>query len=633
MGTYIFKSDIYKLGADFFNQIFNIPIYQRLYVWEEEQVSTLLEDLIRAYQHNEKHIYYLGGIVVVENNGKFDLIDGQQRFTTLKILREILGDGNLTLKFSIRDNVWNDFNTCEETDNTDIQRMKNAKRLLEIGLEKTHNNKLLDKKEFLKYIKEQVNLVVTTVPKNTNLNKLFELINGRGEQLQQHEILKAKILSNIIEAKEEYGKIWDICANMDEHIEINIKQNLLKEESEKLKNISWGDYFQTYSQLNIDDLLNKLSLKDKQTDNSDNSINKIIESEYSNSQEKSKDQEDEASTQYLSIISFPLFLLYTLVSFKKDNYFNAIKAEKIEFKDKNLIKIFETVLLCTLDEDKAQEFIEYLFKFRKLFDKLTIRNHKDIGDISNDTNHQIINIKKIQNGKVVSRQIEDLKNSRDLSLLQSMLYHSHTRNTQEWIIPFLSNNIENINNIEDNVMLLKNIDNVLYSQFNPCDDTVLKRANTFSEANSRINCSDIINYLNPKEEIENYHYFSHYWFYKIDWIIWDLSDKKDSNFKFTARNSIEHISPQTVDEENKIDNTVSSKYEHSFGNLSLISVSQNSSFSNKSYLEKMAEFKEKKIQNLKMGLIYNNITWNDKKCKKHLYTCLQKIKQYYQQGT
>jgi len=632
MGTHIFKSDIHELGADFFNKVFNIPIYQRLYVWGEEQVDTLLEDLIRAYQHNEKHIYYLGGIVVVENNGKFDLIDGQQRFTTLKILREILGDANLTLEFSIRDNVWDDFNSCVKTDNTDIQRMKNAKKLLEIGLEKTYNNKLVDKKEFLKYIKERVNLVVTTVPKNTNLNKLFELINGRGEQLQQHEILKAKVLSHITEAKEEYGKIWDICANMDEHIEINIKQNLLKEEKDKLKNISWGDYFQIYSQLNIDDLLNKLSLKDMQTDNSDNSIDKIIESEYSNNQEKAKDPEDEASTQYLSIISFPLFLLYTLVSFKKDNYFNAIEAEKIEFKDKNLINIFEIVLLSTLNEDKAKEFIKYLFEFRKLFDKLIIRNHKDIGDISNDTNHQIINIKKIQNGKVTSRQVEDLKNSRNLSLLQSMLYHSHTRNTQEWIISFLSNNIENDNKIEDNIKLLKNIDNVLYSQIN-IDNTVLKRANSFSEANSKINCSDIINYLNPKAEIENYHYFSHYWFYKMDWIIWDLSDKEDSDFKFTARNSIEHISPQTVDEENKIKNTVSSKYEHSFGNLSLISVSQNSSFSNKSYLEKMAEFKEKKIQNLKMSLIYNNITWNDKKCKKHLYTCLQKIKQYYQQGT
>ena len=132
--------------------------------------------------------------------------------------------------------------------------------------------------------------------------------------------------------------------------------------------------------------------------------------------------------------------------------------------------------------------------------------------------------------------------------------------------------------------------------------------------------------------VENYHYFSQYWFYKMDWIIWDLSNKKDSEFKFTARNSIEHISPQAKKEDNKVDNTVSDKFKHSFGNLTLISIGQNSSFSNKGYLEKMGEFKEKKIQNLKMKLIYKNEVWNDEKCEEHLNECLQKIKIYYQEN-
>ena len=68
------------------NWHFNIPIYQRLYVWGEDQVLTLLNDLVNAYEHKED-LFFLGGTLLVEQEGSkgrhFDLIDGQQRFTTL----------------------------------------------------------------------------------------------------------------------------------------------------------------------------------------------------------------------------------------------------------------------------------------------------------------------------------------------------------------------------------------------------------------------------------------------------------------------------------------------------------------------------------------------------------------------
>ncbi len=72
-----YKSEFKNLGNDFFNKQFNVPIYQRLYVWENIQVKTLISDLVTAYNHNkilkddsEKKDYYLGGIVVVENKVK-----------------------------------------------------------------------------------------------------------------------------------------------------------------------------------------------------------------------------------------------------------------------------------------------------------------------------------------------------------------------------------------------------------------------------------------------------------------------------------------------------------------------------------------------------------------------------------
>ena len=68
---------------------FNVPIYQRLYVWGEDQVLTLLNDLVNAYERGED-LFFLGGTLLVEQESgrgrHFDLIDGQQRFTTLWML-------------------------------------------------------------------------------------------------------------------------------------------------------------------------------------------------------------------------------------------------------------------------------------------------------------------------------------------------------------------------------------------------------------------------------------------------------------------------------------------------------------------------------------------------------------------
>lgn len=67
---------------------FNIPCYQPLYVWTVEQVDRLFDDLYDAFLHDREEIYFLGSIVLikVEENSSADVIDGQQRLTTLTIL-------------------------------------------------------------------------------------------------------------------------------------------------------------------------------------------------------------------------------------------------------------------------------------------------------------------------------------------------------------------------------------------------------------------------------------------------------------------------------------------------------------------------------------------------------------------
>ena len=70
---------------------FVIPEYQRPYAWDEEQIQTLIDDLwefttSKDGNNDEKSTYFLGSIVSYEENGEQEIIDGQQRITSLFLL-------------------------------------------------------------------------------------------------------------------------------------------------------------------------------------------------------------------------------------------------------------------------------------------------------------------------------------------------------------------------------------------------------------------------------------------------------------------------------------------------------------------------------------------------------------------
>lgn len=234
---------------------FNIPIYQRLYVWGEDQVLTLLNDLVNAYERDEE-IFFLGGTLLVEQSGgrgrHFDLIDGQQRFTTLWLLchawREALTPFLATttddkrveprLRFAIRSEV----NSFLETmvfggqgravpDDEATKRMRIALDLMRSVFEKRPlpagvTNLQAHLRELTEFVFGRVKFVITTVPRETDLNKLFEVINNRGVQLQHHEILKARMLDALNEVERgPYAVLWDACADMENFVERNLSGN------------------------------------------------------------------------------------------------------------------------------------------------------------------------------------------------------------------------------------------------------------------------------------------------------------------------------------------------------------------------------------------------------------------------
>lgn len=107
---------------------FLIPDYQRPYAWGESECQTLWDDIFAfaipeedVDKFDQRDEYYLGPIVTFKNvDGKQEIIDGQQRLTTLMLLLRAFyqrsghmkDENNLSMRESIEKCVWktNEFN-------------------------------------------------------------------------------------------------------------------------------------------------------------------------------------------------------------------------------------------------------------------------------------------------------------------------------------------------------------------------------------------------------------------------------------------------------------------------------------------------------------------------------------------
>ena len=81
---------------------FHIPSYQRGYRWSTQQVKELLEDIEEFCEKGAKGIYCIQPLVIKENGSSWDVIDGQQRLTTINIILSCLNQENYQLRYQTR---------------------------------------------------------------------------------------------------------------------------------------------------------------------------------------------------------------------------------------------------------------------------------------------------------------------------------------------------------------------------------------------------------------------------------------------------------------------------------------------------------------------------------------------------
>ena len=75
---------------------YEVPIYQRNYAWEKDEIFALIQDVYDSFIKSQNSVYYIGTLVSY-NKGEqvFEIIDGQQRLTTIRIILSALGKDSL----------------------------------------------------------------------------------------------------------------------------------------------------------------------------------------------------------------------------------------------------------------------------------------------------------------------------------------------------------------------------------------------------------------------------------------------------------------------------------------------------------------------------------------------------------
>ena len=575
-----------------FTDEYIIPIYQRKYAWGNKEIEQLLEDIINA-----EGDYYLGTLIVnKKQNGKYEVIDGQQRLTTLYLLMQNLEKKYSPIQFEARKNYDKAVKSLVDDGKCNVSELNDGYECIKKYLTKDMFDKITKKLN-------DVYIVRVQVPENTDLNNYFEVMNTRGEQLELHHIAKARMINELNDDNDKKlaAAIWDACSNMDSYMIMNltntIRNNIFENDLSDFKK----DLTRTYE--NINDVWNKLSEKIKEKDSiiDKSSIKSIIDDKEENYEEVEETQDNGANNKLASIISFPYFLLHvnaTLLKDKQDNIYD----------DTKLLENLKEYYKCEDSETKVKEFIYQMMHCRFLFDKYIIK--RDMQDNDDATvilkqykqytkSMQLINT--FSNKIDVKEWVEDAdedgydKKQDSLVVLESILRITYTspRNMQ-WITELLKYTIQNENfGVNDLIALLENF----------CIDEIKEGIDL-----------DNLSYGNIKRIVFTY----------LDYLLYrDGYErngkeiiKKEGDYKVYFRNSVEHFYPRHPDSDNKW----SGDDLDSFGNLALITPSANSKFSNldpKAKIVNMKNIEQSPKLKIMASYIKNGEDWVPDMAKDH----------------
>lgn len=573
-----------------------IPRYQRAYAWEDKEIVQLIDDI-----NDSTGDYYIGSLVVAKVKGKvetYEVVDGQQRLTTLYLLLHYLksqvGAVGKTLSFDCRPDsnytlthieaLLSDEKRLADDEDRIEQSIRNG---LKVIRQKFETGDGIQKDDFLERLRRVI-LYRIEVPEHTDLNRYFEIMNTRGEQLEQHDILKAQLMGYLSNRKEQefFSRVWSACSDMTGYVQMHFA----KAEREEIfgggwsysPSDDWGDY--------------KGCLDMGQRADKEFSIKGIVKPSFRVETVDGVQEGDRIPIRFDSIIGFPYFLLHVLRVFLRVEDVSLSEGRGLGslLDDKRLLADYNKVITCgqmggkPIKENKAsfaREFILFLLHSRFLFDQFVVKR-----EYAGDDQDGVWSLKELCTSGAGYKKKAYYANTRlryenewektyaprnkECLMIQSALRVSYTSpKVMHWITELL-------------VWLFDD-----ESELPELSDRAERiAAEAVAEGFFEKTLEEMGAYDLQEYKSEDYAFgvrTPHIVFNYLDYLLWKSDKEAYKDFVFEFRNSVEHWYPQ-----HPSDGSIELWDERDvFGNLCIISRSVNSKFSNLSPASKMDTYR------------------------------------------
>ena len=634
-------------GKTLFSEVgvhYVIPRYQRAYAWEEKEIEQLIDDI--CDDNDPKRDYYIGSLIVARRKAgdevEYEVIDGQQRLTTIYLLLQCLLDEGYFSRGEVSVGEVLSFDCHSKSNYTlayirgDAQKSEGKEELLDQSillavdiikkkLAREFGDRVEDQKKFVDRLKHVV-LYRIEVPEHTDLNRYFEIMNTRGEQLEQHDILKARLMNYLDDAyeREAFARIWEACSDMTGYVQMHFSV----EDREKLFGQRWSD---PPSKNALKELYKGKRQSEGKSEGLD--ISKIIDLKSEEDDVEAALEKGDAEARFESIIDFPYFLLHVLRVFCRAERLSMDGDEELGslLDDKLLLTDFDKVITsCEKRGDMdvkrwfARTFIQFLLRSRFLFDKFIIKRERVEGDQEGSWSLKELRVSKKKPSYVKtelgyryerSRREKSLERNKECLMIQSALRVSYTSpKVMHWITRLLEC-------LCDAKLKLPKL----------ADKAEHIAAEAVAEGFFEKSLEEMGAYDLQKYKPEDYAFgvgTPHIVFNYLDYLLWKKAKKTHKDFVFEFRNSVEHWYPQ-----HPSDGSIEPWDERDvFGNLCIISRSVNSKFSNLSPASKMDTYRgmvqKGSLKLRKMGEIIDKLRktekpgvaaklWRLSECAKH----------------
>ena len=254
---------------------YQIPVYQRNYAWGRPQIRALIQDVYDYYLKSQISVenYYIGSLVVAKKEHYFEVLDGQQRFTTLNLMA-------LFLKSKLKNSKYDQFNSIslsfESREKSEILLKSLWKFVSDQSIEKEIDrliaqygdhailrgyriiqeecSKIVQEDElgkFSDYLFDRVVILRTIIPELADVTHYFDALNNRGEQLEAHEVIKAHFLSLLSTDEDDrhvVHQVWSACQDMYKYVAYGFSTDQRKK--------IFGDTYHDWLVKNYDELSN-----------------------------------------------------------------------------------------------------------------------------------------------------------------------------------------------------------------------------------------------------------------------------------------------------------------------------------------------------------------------------------------